>query len=333
MSVCKNGFNPCQKSELWRQVPVALALLMSVLTQPLWAAMPTEIALPGERAFPESITASSDGTIYIGSVGAGGVTRVLPHGQVAETWIGPGTYGTASVFGVLADEKSNTLWVCSNDLSARGVMIPGGDPGSVLKGFDLKSGAGKVSVPFPAGPAICNDMTVGPDGALYVTNTLSPQILRLPRHTNQFEVWFTDPQLQPTQGSGLDGIAFGADGNLYVDRYTPGDLYRINVVNGKATGFTPLHPSHTLALTDALRRVGPMQFLLVEGAGRVDFVTVHGDAVAVRTLKEGLRVPTGVAPLAHSAWISEGQLDVLLHPTHERQKPFLPFKIYSVSFP
>jgi hypothetical protein len=75
---------------------------------------------------------------------------------------------------VLADLKSNTLWVCSNDLSAMGVTISGSAGVSALKGFDLKTGVGKISAALPGTPALCNDITIGPDGAAYVTNTLAP---------------------------------------------------------------------------------------------------------------------------------------------------------------
>jgi hypothetical protein len=121
----------------------------------------TAIPLPGDRAFPENIGASHDGTVYIGSLGAGGVYRVEPHGTEAKIWIKPGAFATHSVFGVLADDKTNTLWVCSNDLTTSpGVTIGGSDGVSALKGFDLKTGEGKVSAALAGKPALCNDITL-----------------------------------------------------------------------------------------------------------------------------------------------------------------------------
>ena len=249
------------------------------------------VELPGERAFPEN-PSTQDGTLYwqpcLGRHLSGRAAR-----KQAKVWIKPGTYGTHSVFGVLADDKSDTLWVCSNDLSARGVTVAGSDGVSALKGFDLKTGEGKISAELPGKPATCNDITIGPDGAAYVSNTAAPQILRLAQGGKQLEVWFTDPSLQPEKGAGLDGLAFGPDGNLYVDRYTPGDLYRINVKNGKAAGFTKLNSSRPLALTDAIRRYGKDQFLVVEGVGRLAGFTVKGDNVTVETLNEGYSIRHG----------------------------------------
>lgn len=293
----------------------------------------TSIALPGDRAFPENITATRDGTIYIGSLGSGGVIRVEARSNQAKPWIKPGAFGTHSVFGLLADEKSNTLWVCSNDLSARGVTLSGSDGVSALKGFDLKSGSGKISAAFPGTPALCNDITIGPDGAAYVTNSSSPQILRLAPGGKALEVWFTDPTLQPAEGGGLDGLAFGADGNLYVDRYTPGDLYRVNVTGGRATGITKLSSSRPLVLADALRSYGKNRFLLVEGGGRLDALTIQGDRALVETLKDGFSVPTGVAVVGTTGWVSEGQLSYIFDPSKRDQKPNLPFHIYPVALP
>jgi hypothetical protein len=51
--------------------------------------------------------------------------------------------------------------------------------GSHLKGFDLATGDGKISAQFPGNTNLCNDMTVASDGTVYVTNSLTPQILQL----------------------------------------------------------------------------------------------------------------------------------------------------------
>src|SRR5580698_11306886 len=80
----------------------------------------TEITLPGTRVFPESLTSLSDGTLIIGSLGHGNVLRIAPGKTLAEEWIKPGTGGLNGVLGVFADEKSKTLWVCSNNLDNKG---------------------------------------------------------------------------------------------------------------------------------------------------------------------------------------------------------------------
>src|SRR5271163_2172559 len=76
----------------------------------------TEITLPGTRIFPESITSTSDGTLIIGSLGHGNVSRIAPGTAQVEEWIKPGTGGLNQILGVYADQKGKTLWVCSNNL-------------------------------------------------------------------------------------------------------------------------------------------------------------------------------------------------------------------------
>ena len=78
-------------------------------------------------------------------------------------------------------------------------------------------------------------------------------------------------------------LAFGDDGSLYVDRYDPGDIYRIEVKGGKAGKATKLQTSRALVNTDAIRPLGNNRFLLVEGGGRVDRMTIKGDSAIVET--------------------------------------------------
>ena len=155
------------------------------------------IEVPGDKAFTESISAGPDGTLYISSLASGGIARIKPGAAKAEPWIAPGAFETRSTFGVFADAKSNALWVCSNDASGIGVPGPSSVPGSYLKAFDLATGEGKLSFALAGKANLCNDMTVGEDGAVYVTNSLTPQILKLNPGAKELEVFVEDKQFQP----------------------------------------------------------------------------------------------------------------------------------------
>ncbi len=146
------------------------------------------ITLPGATVYPESVTASADGTLYNGSFANGGVMRTPPGASTAQPFIAPGSFGTRSTFGVVADDRTHMLWVCSNDMSALGVPGPSDVKGSALKGFDLTTGAGEISVALPGDRTFCNDIAIGADGSLYVTNSFAPEILRLPPGGKTFEV-------------------------------------------------------------------------------------------------------------------------------------------------
>src|SRR5690606_28830730 len=114
------------------------------------AAAPSDISIPGTGIFPESLTSSSDGSVFIGSVGKAQIYRVPPGMSTAEVFIQPGTGGMKQVFGVFADEGSGTLWACSNELAS-------GPPGTAppgpcaLHAFDQASGMARASHALPSG--------------------------------------------------------------------------------------------------------------------------------------------------------------------------------------
>lgn len=287
------------------------------------------IEIPGDQAYPESMSASSDGTIYISSIASGGVARVKPGESKAEMWIKPGAFDTRSTFGVLVDEKNSTLWVCSNDVSTMGVPGPSTVPGAYLKGFDLKTGEGKFSAAFPGKAHVCNDMAIASDGTMYVTNTAAPQILRLKPGAKELDVWLENDLLAPKNGAGLDGIAFGSDGNLYVNTYGGNEFFRVTLKDGAAGSVTKLETSRPIQNPDALRPLDGNTFLMAEGGGTVDRVTVNGDKVDIETLKDGLGGPTSVAKVGDTVWVGEGQLTRLFG-AKENGPPKLPFQAVPV---
>src|SRR5260221_342381 len=105
-------------SPLFTQTLLTTALLSSVLWMTPASAGPPSIALPGARAFPESITSTSDGTLFIGRLGDGGIVRANPRTGAVAVFVAPGAAGSRSITGVFADVASQILWACSNDLSA-----------------------------------------------------------------------------------------------------------------------------------------------------------------------------------------------------------------------
>src|SRR6266481_8341691 len=200
-----------------------LAILALMLSFTLQAATQQieSIPVPVTKAFPESITSTSDGALFVGRLGDGGIVRVKPGTDESSVFVQPGAAGSRSILGVFADEASGTLWACSNDLSALGGPATGSDTGSALKGFDLKTGDGKRSVLLPGSRAFCNDITVDGKGSVYITDSANPVILKLSPGATMFEVFAEDSAFSPPQGGiGLDGIAFGSDDNLYVTTYT-----------------------------------------------------------------------------------------------------------------
>ena len=209
--------------------------------------------------------------------------------------------------------------------------MAGSDTWSALKSFELNTGNAKHSFSLPGSRAFCNDITVDGKGSVYVTDSANPTILKLSAGATTLEVFAQDSGFSPPQGgAGLDGIAFGTDGHLYVTTYAAGELFRVEVKDGKAGRVTKLFGNRHLQFPDALRALGDNSFLLIEGSEGLDRVVIRGDAFAVTPIHDGFVTPTSVARIGTTAWVSEGQLSFLFDPSKRNLSPSLPFRIYAV---
>jgi hypothetical protein len=95
---------------------------------------------------------------------------------------------------------------------------------------------------------------------------------------------------------------------------------------------TKLKTSQEIVLADALRPTeGGKAFLMIEGRGKLDRVTVSGDDAKIDTLQDGLNGPTGVTQVGTSAFVSEGQLPYLFG--QAKGGPKLPFDIKVIQIP
>lgn len=318
----------------WKAAVFPLLLLMlpgatSSCATLTGASSPVAIALPGDRLYPESVSISPDGMAYIGSV-TGGVLRVALATGVVTSFIAPGAFGSGSLFGVLADPGNHLLWICSNNFTVRGVRVAGEDPGTSAKAFDLETGAGRFTLPFDGASPRCNDFAAGADGSVYMTDTAVSHILRWRPGDRKAQLWLADPRLKDAvKGGGLDGLAFGDDGALYVNNVQNGALFRIEI-NGDAPGkVTRLTLSRPLDAPDGMRRLPDGRFIVAEGAGRVTLLTVQGDRVLVQTIARDIDRQTGVDAYKGVVWYVQGMLSSVFHPEKVARPP-LPFVLTPV---
>jgi sugar lactone lactonase YvrE len=285
----------------------------------------TEITLPGSRLYTESITSTKDGTLILGSLGKGNVSRIAPGTTNVVEWIKPGTNGLNQVFGVYADEKFNNLWVCSDRTGDAGGEAP------AVKSFDLKTGAPKGSYPLPGDKQFCNDIAVADDGTAYITDTGQALVFMLKPGAKELEIAAKDPLLE-----GADGLAFGERGVLYVNSVTKNKLLRVDLgPDGKSKSVTELKLSKPIGGPDGMRAIGKNRLLMAENAGNMDVITFSGPGgkqADINTIKSGLESTPAVTATRGMAWIAEGKLNYLDDPNLKDKNPD-PFKMYAVPLP
>ncbi len=311
---------------------LALALLAGPASAPAG-----NLVVPGPTGGPDSMTARTDGTLCFSSMAGGRIFRAEPGAATASEWIKPGTNGLNSVLGVLTDEKTNTLFACSPDMTALGVVVPTGDRVGALKLFDLKTGAPKGSVAMPVHAkqaSLCNDIAIGPDGSAYVTDSLAGHVLRLKPGGSAFAVWAHDARWD-VPGPQVDGIAVMANGTVYANIFEGDGLYRINVnPDGSAGTITKLHTSRPLYHSDGLRAYGNNRLLMVEGEtrGYLDMITIDGDNAKIEILKNGFEGPVSLAQVGTMVYVLDVPLKYLFDPEKKKQKP-PPFTAVAVQLP
>ncbi len=315
------------------------AIVGSCAVAALCAAGPVraaDVVVPGATDFPESMHASADGTLYFSSFGNGRIWRAKPGETQASEWIKQGSNGLDSALGVLADDKSNTLYVCSDDFSGAGVVIPTGATPTALKLFDLKTGEPKGSVALPGKATLCNDIVVAKDGTAYVTDSFAGHILRLKPGAKEFEVWAHDPRWDVEGKPELDGIAMLADGAVYANIFEGDGLYRIAVnPDGSAGTITKLQTSRPLYHSDGLRAFGPNKLIMVEGEtkGFLDLITIDGDNAKIETVKDGFDGPVSLVQVGDTIYVLDVPLRFLLGQEAKDKKAPPPFKAIAVKAP
>ncbi|MGH8227727.1 MAG: hypothetical protein ACREU3_07480 [Steroidobacteraceae bacterium] len=287
------------------------------------AAAARNVVIDGTGVYPESLSSLPDGTLYIGSV-TGIIYRAAAGRTRAKPWIrrSPRNH-LLSIFGVLADPRTHSLWVCSSPAKLPGGVAEG--TSSVVR-FDLATGAELGRWPLPSRGAVCDDITFAPDGTAYVNDIASGEILTLAPGAKSLAVLVRDPTLK-----GIDGIACAADGTLYADNITTNQLLRVNRgPSGRFTGLTRLTPSMRINGPDGLRLIGGNRFALAEGrSGRIDEVTIQGDRAIIRVLRRGLASPAGVTVVGATVYAADGKIMYLFDPRLKGKRPG-PFIVHAI---
>jgi streptogramin lyase len=277
-----------------RIASLALSAALLFSAAPAFAA---EILIKDDKSQPESLAAAPDGTLIVGSAATPYVYKIKPGSMTPEVFIdataeGPGTF----FFGQLVD--GGTVWSCML------TPVAGTNPvqrHTALIGSDLRTGARKLRWNLPGANTTCNDMAVGPDKALYISDTGNAKIYRLAPGAQSAELWLDNRLV-----TGIDGLTF-LNGTLYYNSVFFNNLYRVPVdAQGKAGTPVQIWMDAPVKGIDGMRVANGHILQAENGAGKIHMLTLmDGDRAHVTVLKEGLKTPTAMEPGRGEIWIAE----------------------------
>jgi hypothetical protein len=265
----------------------------------VWAcsawADPDLVVTTDPQSQPESVTVAPDGTLILGSASKPVIYRTAKGATKAEIFIDASAEGPVTFLGVLADLNTNTLWACQIS------RVPNSkDRRSTLRSFDLATKEPKFRWALPGDVNLCNDFTIGPDKALYVSDTLGSRIFRVKPGAQEAELLLQDRTLD-----GIDGITF-LDGVLYANNVISNNLYRIPLdASGNASAPVQIWPNRPIKGPDGMRAAHGKLFLAENKNGRASMVTVDGDQATVITLLDGLKQSTAIEPAGDTIWVGD----------------------------
>jgi hypothetical protein len=277
-----------------RRLALSLALALSFVQ----AASASDILIGDAKSQPESLTIAPGGVLIVGSASSPFIYKVKPGATTAEKFFDASAEPAGTFFfGMLADASTNTLWACQL------TPVPNSNPPArhtTLRSFDLTTGAAKIRWNLPGDNNVCNDFAIGPDKALYITDTFPGRIFRLAPGASTAELYLENRVL-----AGVDGITF-LDGVLYVNNVVFNKLYRIPVdAAGKPGTPVDIWIDQPIKGPDGMRAANGKLLVAENGSGKISALTINGDKASLTVLKDGLNTPTGVEPAGDTIWIAE----------------------------
>ncbi|GAB2579055.1 SMP-30/gluconolactonase/LRE family protein [Microlunatus antarcticus] len=195
---------------------------------------PTTYVLQGDPSDPQGSKFEGIGvdrrerTFYVSETTGGEIHRGDVRTGRTEVWLREGADGRSTARGVTVDRQGR-------------VYVAGGPNSTQSGGPDLwvyaPDGRLLAALRVDVSNPFLNDVTIGPDGAAYFTNSNAPQIFRVAFQDGRWQVrtWADATDVIPTQsGFNLGGIVVSPDRRaLVVAQGNTGQLWRFSLRSGR----------------------------------------------------------------------------------------------------
>ena len=196
--------------------------------------IPEQIEFTNAGFYPEGIDYNNNtNDFFVGSVLQGEIGTIDPETGTYETFITrEDDPNLVSVTGIFTDEDNNRLLAASGNPGLAGIDdsvaqvaylgIYDLETAEVIAGIDL-------TLAFPEGQAfVANDIAIGPNRNIFVTDSFSPVIYQVDGTTFEASVFINggDDFTPVPNGFGLNGLVY-TNGNLIACKTDDGTLIRI----------------------------------------------------------------------------------------------------------
>jgi sugar lactone lactonase YvrE len=244
---------------------------------------------------------------YVGSIYRRKIVRVARGGRAVD-FTSPGRDGMLSVLGMRVDARRRLLWACS----VSGARDEGGEGSSTLFKYDLESGRliKKYESARDGRKHLFNDIAISSSGDLFITNSLSGSVLKLPRATDALETFVgADTFIYP------NGVALSGD-ERYLFVADARGVFRVDLADKTVR---PLAAPDDVALAgfdglywQAGGLIGVQNGFKPVRVVRVELDRALGSAVGLRVLESNnplFNIPTtGVVARGRFYYIANSQL-------------------------
>lgn len=270
------------------------------------------IVLPEGYKYPNGITHSPKGRVFVGSVVSGDILEIKPNKKVRVAI--PASEQVFAGTSLRFDEVTNILWVASPDFL--GVTDSDGNVtrrAHRVAAIDVKKRKVLRIWTMPD-QGFCNDIALDGHGGVFISDSIADLVHHIDSPTSELEPYATSSLFSPGE-LGPAGIVQLANSDLVVGLYSAGELLRVSG-NDRSVSRIPLQRS--LENPDGIYAINDNKILVLEGGassgnGKLNLIDFNGDApYAVHTLVEHIESPLNLTVVDDKVYITESRIRHLL---------------------